>query len=156
MPDIWFPYLGIAIEHLDKVAFTIFGIDIAWYGVIIACGVIAGLLLGRHLARKSGQDPDCSASYGARKSNPGRFLRSQKMRMTAARSPTVFCETSTGLSFSPGNTIRRYSCRRTNTQGIPRSGNRMLYETASMRRPWNRALTALPEPHPGQYRPVRR
>ena len=58
MPDIWFPYLGIAIEHLDKVAFTIFGIDIAWYGVIIACGVIAGLLLGRHLARKSGQDPD--------------------------------------------------------------------------------------------------
>ena len=24
MPDIWFPYLGIAIEHLDKVAFTIF------------------------------------------------------------------------------------------------------------------------------------
>ncbi|MBQ7059218.1 MAG: prolipoprotein diacylglyceryl transferase [Firmicutes bacterium] len=58
MPDIWFPYLGIAIEHLNKVAFTIFGIDIAWYGVIIACGVVAGLLLGRILAKKSGQDPD--------------------------------------------------------------------------------------------------
>ena len=58
MPDIWFPYLGIQIEHLSKVAFSIFGLDIAWYGVLIACGVLAGLLLARALARKSGQDPD--------------------------------------------------------------------------------------------------
>ncbi|MBO6159786.1 MAG: prolipoprotein diacylglyceryl transferase [Firmicutes bacterium] len=58
MPDIWFPYLGIEIDHLDKVAFTIFGIDIAWYGVLITCGMLLGLLLARIIAKKSGQDPD--------------------------------------------------------------------------------------------------
>lgn len=58
MPDIWFPYLGIEISHLDKTAFSIFGFDIAWYGIIIMLGVIAGLLLARHLAKKSNQNPD--------------------------------------------------------------------------------------------------
>lgn len=58
MPDIWFPYLGIEIDHLNKVAFSIFGIDIAWYGIIIAVGVVCGLLLAMHLAKKSGQEPD--------------------------------------------------------------------------------------------------
>jgi len=58
MPDIWFPYLGIEIEHLSKIAFRIGNITVAWYGVLISCGVIAGLLIARHLAKKSGQDPD--------------------------------------------------------------------------------------------------
>ena len=58
MPDIWFPYLGIEISHLNKTAFSIFGFDIAWYGIIIAIGVVAGLLLARYLAKKSGQDPE--------------------------------------------------------------------------------------------------
>lgn len=58
MPDIWFPYLGIKISHLSKTAFSIFGFDIAWYGIIIAIGVVAGLFLARHLAKKSAQDPD--------------------------------------------------------------------------------------------------
>ncbi len=58
MPDIWFPYLGIEIEHLSKIAFTIGNLSVAWYGVLISCGVICGLLLARVLAKKSGQDPD--------------------------------------------------------------------------------------------------
>jgi len=63
MPDIWFPYLGIEIEHLSKVAFSIFGIDIAWYGIMIAVGVMAGLFLARYLARKSDQDPDLYVDF---------------------------------------------------------------------------------------------
>ncbi|MBQ1899578.1 MAG: prolipoprotein diacylglyceryl transferase, partial [Erysipelotrichaceae bacterium] len=58
MPDIWFPYLGIEIEHLSKIAFTIGNISVAWYGILISVGVICGLLLARQLAKKSGQDPD--------------------------------------------------------------------------------------------------
>lgn len=58
MPDIWFPYLGIEIDHLNKYAFTIGNFAIAWYGVIIALGVVAGLLMARFLAKKSGQDPE--------------------------------------------------------------------------------------------------
>lgn len=58
MPDIWFPYLGIKISHLSKTAFSIFGFDVAWYGIIIAIGVVAGLMMARHLAKKSGQDPE--------------------------------------------------------------------------------------------------
>lgn len=57
MPDIWFPYLGIKVS-VSKTAFSIFGFDIAWYGIIIAIGVFAGLMLARRLARKSGQDPE--------------------------------------------------------------------------------------------------
>lgn len=63
MPDIWFPYLGIEIEHLNKIAFTIFGVSVAWYGVIIALGVICGFLLARHLAKKSGQNPELYLDY---------------------------------------------------------------------------------------------
>ena len=58
MPDIWFPYLGIKISNLSKTAFSIFGLDIAWYGIIIAFGVFAGLMLARRLAKKSDQDPE--------------------------------------------------------------------------------------------------
>lgn len=58
MPDIWFPYLGIEIDHLNKYAFTIGNFAIAWYGVIIALGVVAGLLMARFLAKKSDQDPE--------------------------------------------------------------------------------------------------
>ena len=58
MPDIWFPYLGIEISHLSKTAFSLFGRDNAWYGIIIMLGVIAGLLLARRLAKKSDQNPD--------------------------------------------------------------------------------------------------
>ena len=58
MPDIWFPYLGIEIQHLSKTAFTIGDFSVAWYGIIIAVGVVLGLLLARHLAKKSGQKPD--------------------------------------------------------------------------------------------------
>ena len=35
MPEIWFPNLGIEIDHLSRTAFTVFGQDIYWYGIFI-------------------------------------------------------------------------------------------------------------------------
>ncbi len=57
-PEIWFPHLGIEIEHLSRVAFRILGKDIYWYGVIIGCGVAMGLLLAFYEAKRTGQDPE--------------------------------------------------------------------------------------------------
>ena len=56
MPEIWFPNLGIEIDHLSRTAFTVFGQDIYWYG--IGLGVILGVLLALHEAKRTGQNPD--------------------------------------------------------------------------------------------------
>ncbi len=39
--DIAFPHLGIYLENLPK-SFSIFGFEIAFYGMIIGIGVILG------------------------------------------------------------------------------------------------------------------
>lgn len=58
MPEIWFPNLGIEIGHLNRTAFTLFGRDIYWYGILIGTGVLLGLLLAMHEAKRTGQDPE--------------------------------------------------------------------------------------------------
>ncbi len=58
MPEIWFPNLGIELQHVNRVAMTIFGMEIYWYGVFIGCGVLAALFLMMHIAKKTGQNPD--------------------------------------------------------------------------------------------------
>ena len=55
--DIAFPHLGITIGHLPK-GITIGGFTIAFYGIIIACGMLAGLMLARWQAKRTGQAPD--------------------------------------------------------------------------------------------------
>lgn len=55
--DIAFPNLGIYLRNVPK-SFTVFGFDIALYGVIIGIGVIAGILMAARQARVTGQDPD--------------------------------------------------------------------------------------------------
>lgn len=55
--DIRFPGLGIYLEHVGK-NFTVFGISIAYYGVIIAVGMLAGILLATYEAKRTGQNPD--------------------------------------------------------------------------------------------------
>ena len=55
--DIAFPHLGIYLENGPK-NFTVFGFTIAFYGVIIGFGVLAGLLIAVHNAKRSGQNPD--------------------------------------------------------------------------------------------------
>ena len=58
MPEIWFPNLGIEIDHLSRTAFTVFGQDIYWYGIFIGLGVVLGVLLALHEAKRTGQNPD--------------------------------------------------------------------------------------------------
>ena len=58
MPEIWFPNLGIEIDHLSRTAFTVFGQDLYWYGIFIGLGVILGVLLALHEAKRTGQNPD--------------------------------------------------------------------------------------------------
>ena len=58
MYDVWFPNLGIKIENLERIAFTIFGIDVYWYGIIIASAVVCGLFYSLHEAKRTNQDPE--------------------------------------------------------------------------------------------------
>ena len=55
--DISFPNMGIYLENVPK-SFTIFGFEIALYGVIIGTGVLAGILIAAWQAKRTGQDPD--------------------------------------------------------------------------------------------------
>ncbi len=41
--EIAFPGLGIGKFVIDRIAFTVFGRDVAWYGIIIALGMIAAV-----------------------------------------------------------------------------------------------------------------
>jgi len=55
--DIAFPHLHIYLENVPK-TFSVFGFQVAFYGLIIGIGVIVGLLLAVHEAKVTGQDPD--------------------------------------------------------------------------------------------------
>lgn len=56
-PDISFVNLGITIEHLRN-SITIFGFRIAFYGIIIGIGMLAGMAVAFSAAKRRGQDPD--------------------------------------------------------------------------------------------------
>lgn len=58
MFEAWFPYLGLKIETLNKVAFNIFGFEVYWYGILIALGVILGLFTVQKIAKQTGQNPE--------------------------------------------------------------------------------------------------
>ncbi len=58
MPEIWFPNLGIEIDHLSRVAFSVFGLDVYWYGIFIGCGIILGTILAMRYMKKIGGNPD--------------------------------------------------------------------------------------------------
>ena len=53
MPEIWFPNLGIEIAHLDRVAFTVFGRNVYWYGIFIGLAVVMGVLMAMKEAKRS-------------------------------------------------------------------------------------------------------
>ena len=52
MHTVAFPGLGLEFE-LDRVAVTIFGKDIYWYGVIIAFGFLLAVAYGWWLLKKN-------------------------------------------------------------------------------------------------------
>lgn len=55
--DISFVHLGITIDHLRS-SISIFGFRIAFYGIIIGIGILAGLWIAVQDAKRRGQDPD--------------------------------------------------------------------------------------------------
>lgn len=52
-----FPNLGIHLENVGR-SISVFGFEIAYYGIIIGIGVISGILMAAFLAKKAGQNPD--------------------------------------------------------------------------------------------------
>lgn len=55
--DIAFPHLGIYLENLPK-SFSVFGFEIAFYGVIIGIGVMLGVLMAVQMAKIEQMDTD--------------------------------------------------------------------------------------------------
>lgn len=55
--DIAFPNLGIYLRNIPKF-FSIFGFKIALYSVLIGLGVVSGLLMAVHTAKKEKADPE--------------------------------------------------------------------------------------------------
>ncbi len=55
--DIFFVNLGIKIQHLQN-HINVFGFSIAFYGIIIGIGMLAGLQMAVMEAKRSGQNPE--------------------------------------------------------------------------------------------------
>lgn len=51
MEYLSFPGLGIDPFHIDNIAFTIFGRPVAWYGILITCGMILAVLCALRLSK---------------------------------------------------------------------------------------------------------
>jgi len=61
--SIRFPNLGIDLNNVGK-GIEVFGIDIAYYGMIIALGMICGWLIADWMAKKTGQDREIYLDFG--------------------------------------------------------------------------------------------
>lgn len=55
--DISFVHLGIAIQNLRN-SVSVFGFRIAYYGIIIGLGMLAGIWVAQSDAKRRGQDPE--------------------------------------------------------------------------------------------------
>ena len=55
--DIAFPHIGVYLENVPK-TFPVFGFQIALYGVLIGLGVLSGVFMAAHIAKKEDVDPD--------------------------------------------------------------------------------------------------
>lgn len=57
MTDINFPNIGISLNNVPQ-GITIFEFTIAFYGVVIAFGMLMGILVARWQAKRTGQEPE--------------------------------------------------------------------------------------------------
>lgn len=55
--SIRFPHLGIYLPNVGK-TISVFGFDIAYYGIIIAIAMIVGISIALHEAKRTGQNQD--------------------------------------------------------------------------------------------------
>ncbi len=65
--SIDFPHLGIHLASVGK-SLDLFGFSIAYYGIVIGCGLLLGLFVALQEAKRTGQNPDNYydiAIYGA-------------------------------------------------------------------------------------------
>lgn len=52
-----FPHLGIFLDHVGK-STSVFGFEVAYYGIIMGCSILLGLFLAEREAKRTGQNPD--------------------------------------------------------------------------------------------------
>lgn len=52
-----FPNLSIYLDHVGK-SISVFGFEIAYYGIIMGCSILLGLYLAEREAKRTGQNPD--------------------------------------------------------------------------------------------------
>ncbi|MBQ5340720.1 MAG: prolipoprotein diacylglyceryl transferase [Oscillospiraceae bacterium] len=57
MSHVSFPGLGLEFD-INRVAFTVGGFEIYWYGILIALGMFIGVILGQKNAKRFGIDED--------------------------------------------------------------------------------------------------
>ena len=55
--DISFPNLGITLQNVGK-SISVFGFEIAYYGIIIGCAIMIGFMFASSEAKRTGQNPD--------------------------------------------------------------------------------------------------
>lgn len=60
--DIRFPHLGIVFSHVGRYI-SIGNFEIMYYGIIIACGFLAGLFVAQREAKRTGQNPEIYLDY---------------------------------------------------------------------------------------------
>lgn len=55
--NINFPNLGIYLENVGK-SISVFGFEVAYYGIIIGLGMLAGILMAMYIAKKTNQNSE--------------------------------------------------------------------------------------------------
>lgn len=60
--DIYFPHIGISIEHLPQ-RISLGSFQIAYYGIIIAIGMVAGLMIAWYQAKRTEQNKDIYTDF---------------------------------------------------------------------------------------------
>ena len=60
--DISFPHLGINIDTIPQ-GFSIFGVEIRLYAVMVMLGLAAGFFVAKHLGTREGEDPENYYDY---------------------------------------------------------------------------------------------
>ena len=55
--NISFPNLGISLDHVGK-NISVFGFEIAYYGIIIGMAILIGFLIAASEAKRTRQNPE--------------------------------------------------------------------------------------------------
>ena len=62
MNGIYFPGMGIGFDNVPT-GITIFGLEIKFYGILIAIGFFSAYMIARYLGKKSGLDEELYMDY---------------------------------------------------------------------------------------------